>query len=224
LGSELSHRYELEKAAHNRAIVQQVAHWKGRVVATFYDKGPDLMAIRAPQLKRAIAACEQHAAELLLTRVTRSGIPSSRVFYRIDLRHHSIKVEGHAALALFDTAWQLSGRPEADRKEVRERTIDALKPLKNMRRSDGSNVLGNPNLLATAIPAATEGRVRKADEFAKRHYTMIRALLEKKYTFAQIAESLNRNDVQTSQGKFNAWYAGTVRTLVKRVKKRKLDE
>ena len=101
-----------------------------------------------------------------------------------------------------------------ERRLISERTKKALAAKKAK-----GDKLGNPNG-ATAFgerrgAGATEGRVKKADDFAKRLASRVMPMRENGLSLRAIAERLNADSIRTVQGK--EWKATTVKNLIDRL-------
>ncbi len=101
-----------------------------------------------------------------------------------------------------------------ERRLISERTRKALAAKK----AQGAK-LGNPNGAAAfgerKGAGAAEGRIKKADEFAKRLASRVLPMREQGFSFRAIAERLNADSIRTAQGK--EWQATTVKNLLDRL-------
>lgn len=178
---------------------------EGKVIGSYTDilSGKD---DKRPELKKAIEHCKRDGATLLVSKLDRlsrkvsfiaSLIEDKALDFRVAQMPHADKFQLHIYAAL----------AEQERDFISKRTKAALAEAK----ARGVSLGG----LRPGTAKRNEAVAQQADKHAQHIWPTIKAYRDAGSTLQQVADELNRLDIQTARG--GKWHASTVSNIVKRI-------
>jgi DNA invertase Pin-like site-specific DNA recombinase len=162
-----------------------------------------------PQLQAALAACRKHKAKLVIAKLDRLSRNVAFIATMMDSKVEFVACDFPEANRL--TLHILAAVAEHERKMISDRTKAALKATKKPLggRRPGAYDISQESRRGVAA------RKAKADSFAQRHASTLRALRSEGLSFAAIAERLNAQGLSTARE--STWTATAVSRALARI-------
>ncbi|MBN4166876.1 recombinase family protein [Pseudomonas fulva] len=196
----------------------QANHWN--VIGEFIDVVSGKLALEdRPEGKKALAACRQHSAQLLvakLDRLSRSVLHIAQLMEQVDFKVATMPQADKFQLHLF------AALAQQEREFIAQRTKDALAALQRRADAGEADAVAKVNRRTQAlekgraqadIKAANNARMEKVTSFQTTVKPHIEACLYNKLTTLQaVADCLNTKDITTSRG--SEWNPTAVRRLM----------
>lgn len=198
-----------------RAKAQAYAQVQGGQIIGEYEEHESGKNDNRPELAKAIAHCEKTGATLLIAKLDRL---SRRVAFLFELKE-KLEAKGLEAVCvdmpeIMKSTLMLgvmASLAQQERELISERTKAALAAKK----AQGVK-LGRPKGadMSKAVDAATEKRMREAQEWAEKHLPAIRRMVKNNNNMNQIAMTLNDQGIPTRRG--GKWTATSVKRILAR--------
>lgn len=187
-------------------------HWE--MIKEFIEVESGKRTDNRPMLKEAIDCCKRTGAKLLIAKLDRLSRNVAFISNLMESGVEFVAVDMPQANRL--TIHILAAMAEYEREMISKRTKDALQAAKARGVQLGSPKGLSAEAAVNGRNVSVQKRKTRADEYAKRIYPIIKALLDSGLSFNAIARKMNEEKELTPRGK-GTWTPTTIKNILKRI-------